>query len=1609
MRSIREYLRSQPSRRQFQDFFRPLRLETLEDRALLTITPQLVTDINPLISTVIHPAGAIVEMDGVAFFEANDGVNGFELWKSDGTPAGTVLVKDIFAGADSSFPVQLTNVNGTLFFNAYDGIHGTELWKSDGTTGGTTLVKDIRAGSPSSAPGLFTNVSGTVFFVANDGVNGYELWKSDGTAIGTTLVKDISAGGGSLPQYLRNVNGTLFFSADDGINGRELWKSDGTSAGTMLVKDIRAGAGMSYLARFTNVNGTLFFQANDGTTGIELWKSDGTSAGTTLVKDIRAGAGTSAPDRLTNVNGTLFFRAYDATNDLELWKSDGTGAGTTLVKDINPGAARSYPDYLTNVNGTLFFSANDGVNGVELWKSDGTNAGTALVKDIRAGSGSDPHFLTNMNGTLFFRANDGVNGLGLWKSDGASGGTTLVKNIDAGGGGYAVKLVNVNGTLFFGASDATNKSELWISDGTTGGTVTLSRRTASSSPGAATMLGGSAFFAANDGTSGYELWKSDGTTAGTTLVKDINPGAAPSDVRFLTNVNGTLFFSANDGVNGVELWKSDGTPTGTMLVKDFFSPGDGLPFYLTNVNGTLLFTAYEGAHGSELWKSDGTAAGTVLVKDIRGGATGSYARSLVNVNGTLFFSANDGTNGYELWKSNGTDAGTTLVKDINTGGSSYVAYLTNVNGTLFFTADDGANGRELWTSDGTAAGTTLVKDINMGGGSNPRYLTSVNGTLFFRTDGVNGNELWKSDGTSTGTVPIKTFATIGSFFGSGTSLANVNGTLFFTAFDAAHGFSELWKSDGTYSGTTLVKDINAEGGSYATRFANVNGTLFFTALDAAHGFELWKSDGSDAGTVLIGDLAPGPGWSYPVNLQYLSGRLIFTADDGAHGRELWSAVLYDFGDAAASYGTAFHLNLGPQLGPLRDEEPDGAPSASANTDTGDDGLVNYSLMRGKSSSVTLNVVTDGDNARIDGWVDWDHSGTFTADEKIIHSRAVAPGQTTIFFDLSSQALVGPATARFRISTAGDLGPTGLAQDGEVEDYVLTIAQDLAVNLPPGNGTNTILIHENGSNVEVLDFNTSTVLATSPLAYTNSLTVNGSATGANQLSVDYLSGGFFSLPGGVQLNGRASGGDSLTVIGGTTSQYISRGLALGNAAIETQESELSNEIRFTNFSSVSTIGAAFEVVGVLNVGDLETLDVSSYMPLKLGRLTNLLGGTINAGAGGVALGNGDTLHGWGTVNARVAADIGSLINATDSLDTTGPLTLGDSSSPAGFVTRGELRVGPYGAVTLLDANQAVLGSLTTLGFTGNNAGFLNAANGILVDFGNNIVGFGTINTPNDVLKPLTNNGSIAGISATEKIALPGYVKGVGTLNNVNITGTNSPGFSPATVYYGSTSYGATGKLVAEIGGNTPGSDYDQQLYSGTADLGGTLDIELLNGFAPSLGDTFALISAAGGVHGMFTAQTNAPLPEFWFWQLAYGPNDLKATLVSSRPWHNSLKKLDVVGTTGLSPDGRVLPADALAVINYINASFPTQVPAVGVTFALGKISTYGGPLGYLDTNGDGNVTASDALDVINVINAGLGGEGEGVDAIEATLDGLVVPDNLLALLAIDSAAQLKRHV
>lgn len=308
------------------------------------------------------------------------------------------------------------------------------------------------------------------------------------------------------------------------------------------------------------------------------------------------------------------------------------------------------------------------------------------------------------------------------------------------------------------------------------------------------------------------------------------------------------------------------------LVKDLypgFSPTSSASAYFDSVLGTSGSRAFlsgsDDGGNAGIWVTNGTVAGTRLLLDYPG-------RSGVDVDGTFFFGAST-QDGGSLWKSDGTTAGTSFVSRFSTDPTVLARVLkpTKVGSRLFFVVDDGVHGAEIWTSDGTTAGTRLVKDVMPGPTGSLDYTASLvdaGGILLFSCSSTSGCGLQRSDGTEAGTVPLADLAAV-------TSLVNVNGTIFFTASDPAHG-AELWKSDGTVAGTVLVRDIlPGTGGSLPASLVPFGGALYFRLGSDG---STWKSDGTEAGTVLA--------HSFPSSAPLVpSGALLFTAS----GSELWAS------------------------------------------------------------------------------------------------------------------------------------------------------------------------------------------------------------------------------------------------------------------------------------------------------------------------------------------------------------------------------------------------------------------------------------------------------------------------------------------------------------------------------------------------------------------------------------------------------------------------------------------------------------------------------------------------------------------------------------------------
>lgn len=363
------------------------------------------------------------------FFIANHPSYGDELWVSDGTIAGTKMVKDIYPGTYGSGIKHLTAFGNKVVFQARgDDASGYEPWISDGTATGTYMIKDLHPGK--SRPAMFTQLNNSQFvFAARDcdsdaaGAMGqYWLWISDGTETGTHLLKQISA---YVPGNFEKTYGLhfltaankLFFRATDlaETKGSELWTTDGSAGGTNLVQDINnipgSVAGTTNSANpswMMNCNDQqLFFTADEsGESGVPWSVNPNTLETKRLVAPGKYGTNASSPFLYGN---KVFFSAYlndDSGNELFCWDINSEDA--TFLKEINPGSADCGFSGMGIISDRMFFRGKPGGGSIfRLFYTDGSASSTTqyphatsvvLTEDTEAEVVANSLFFTAING-----------------------------------------------------------------------------------------------------------------------------------------------------------------------------------------------------------------------------------------------------------------------------------------------------------------------------------------------------------------------------------------------------------------------------------------------------------------------------------------------------------------------------------------------------------------------------------------------------------------------------------------------------------------------------------------------------------------------------------------------------------------------------------------------------------------------------------------------------------------------------------------------------------------------------------------------------------------------------------------------------------------------------------------------------------------------------------------------------------------------------------------------------------------------------------------------------------------------------------------------------------
>lgn len=748
-----------------------------------------------------------------------------------------------------------------------------------------------------------------------------------------SLIKDINTCSDAIPagQIARLPNGVVAPASFRGY-GRELGIVSGDHP--VMVRDLSPGEEGSTITFLFVFNEYVYFDLLTSTGDRALWRSDGTNAGTTMVVDYDNGALNAQRIKFSQaLNNFYVVQTKSTENAAEsiFWVGNGASIEGKAAIDNLPGHTLTEATVIGAAKDALIVRGVSAELGGEPYVLRATGKLTLLDDIVPGTKGSNPIEAVEIGSghTVLFGSSPNTT-TALYSTDIATGGNPLL--IDelkptSGTTRFSLNSALVSDRLYFVVSGA-DLSGIWVTDGTPKRSqrVTLPEPLKSSS--ALSLLGsfqGRLLFCDRAGGTGCEPILSDGTPGGTMLLKDINPGDAPSfssDFTAHTSLP-LLVFSATEPTTGQELYRTNGTPEGTSLFADLKrGPGSSVPrdFFVSG-SGSVEFVA-DSPLGSMIMSVDPTFSEIKPTALLGGGLTASSSpRKMVALeDGNLLFFATTCGRGKEYQVLDITSGQVEPIFEDNVAiVQDRVLLLATIAKTAFFSVNTPGVGTELWISNSEPRSAKLLIDILPGPeGSFPNNGGVVSGRYFFAATRAPGTlQLWSSDGTPEGTNVLRGDLTGLQGISTGVALPSDPNTLYFLAtFRTPNSttFSlELWSTQGTPETTKSIAAIGEPSTDSQPNAPIVVGTnLVFPATTSAAGKELWGSDGSAAGTGPLGDLTPGRvGSSTFLNPAVFKGKAYFLGtnkqlieSDGTAAGTRWSNVLKDA--AAGSSGVVMH-------------------------------------------------------------------------------------------------------------------------------------------------------------------------------------------------------------------------------------------------------------------------------------------------------------------------------------------------------------------------------------------------------------------------------------------------------------------------------------------------------------------------------------------------------------------------------------------------------------------------------------------------------------------------------------------------------------------------------
>jgi ELWxxDGT repeat protein len=684
------------------------------------------------------------------------------IWRTNGTLGGSVLVKDFanFGGISRRVEGMYPANNGTMYIvtATYNVVTpGFEIWKSDGTPNGTVLLGPLYADATNLDNTGFYSFSGQtvgnrLYILSNKdnpstGSQATYLFTSDGTSAGTVPVRSFPFSSSNFPMVVAG-NRVIFGLFSTG----EIWSAEGLTTTNLIPSNFPFG---SFSLQTINATTALVLASDPyGVASNKIFKTDGTLAGTSMLKTLPSGNYATFIG-VTNGKALFFNRDGLVAFSGSYWRSDGTVAGTVSLGVNGTPNPLLYDGVRSEVDasGRIVFQNQMQPLGIEdLVQSDANLTTLTSIAGDRAGyaRNANPSVPISFSGKAYFNADNG-SGVSGWKSDGTAAGTVLQTSL---------------------APSAPEKADIWQNNlyYTSGGF--LYQQTPTSNPVQLSTFGsdideveavGNRLYWAKS--SAKSIFYTTSPTAPATQITVVPAGWQLQKIHGMTEANGFLYFFTKETLNQslsvyyrTGIYRFDGT---NVLPINYYLGGGGFqPEFISNgeisAKGTEIFFA----DYTHLYK---TGNGSDLVTTVFENTTTSYKnfKNLHLVGNTLVFNSTNAANGYELWKSDGTTAGTTLLKDLNPGvEDACPSEVTDFNGIGYFFVDNCHNEYAFWKTDGTTTGTVKVNDL-------PEFfkittpLVAVGYSLYFGGDSYpSGNELWKITPTSNACSPDVTPPTI---------------------------------------------------------------------------------------------------------------------------------------------------------------------------------------------------------------------------------------------------------------------------------------------------------------------------------------------------------------------------------------------------------------------------------------------------------------------------------------------------------------------------------------------------------------------------------------------------------------------------------------------------------------------------------------------------------------------------------------------------------------------------------------------------------------------------------------------------------------------------------